>query len=102
MSKRDWLYLALHFTVAAALTALILWWHWFIVLATFIYAWLREQAQHRYDLAQIVGTYPPNVYAVKKSTFFGWMTWWRMFEVAQWTTGSAVVCLAYELWSRRG
>jgi hypothetical protein len=106
MTLRDWGNLALHFTVAAALAALILFNHWFIVLATFIYTWLREQAQHRWVLTLVEAHYTEDradrLYRVRKSTFFGWMSWWRMFEVAQWTVGSAMACLAYELWSRRG
>ena len=100
MTKRDWIYFALHMVVAAALAVLILFNHWFIVLATFIYAWLREQAQHRWILVENIRLTDDGgrLYRREKSTFFGWMSWWRMFEVAQWTVGAFVACLVYELW----
>ena len=71
MKKRETISLALHVTVAAALAALVCWNHWFMVLATFIYAALREQAQHRYILTDwltpLEGMHP---YTVKKRTSF--------------------------------
>jgi hypothetical protein len=98
MSKRDWKNLGYHIGVALVLAALVLWNHWFMVLATFIYAWLREQGQHRYDLrrANADSEFLP-YYHVEKSTFFGWMTWHRMFEVLQWTFGAALASLGWQL-----
>lgn len=85
----------LHLGVAAALTAGVIFNHWFMVLVTFIYTWLREQAQHRWILIKhFDGT---NIFRVEKQTFFGWMTGHRIWEVFQWTIGSAVICAAWEI-----
>jgi hypothetical protein len=102
MKKREAVNLALHIGVGAALAAAVMWHPAFIVLATFIYAWLREQAQHRYILTE--ATERPRspgdlqLYVVDKRTFFdfGWMTGHRIWEVFQWTIGSAV---AVALWT---
>lgn len=93
MKKRDWGNLGLHMGVALALAFAMVWENWLIVPATFIYTWLREQAQHRWILTKAMGGEEPgslNLFAVDKQSFFGWMTWHRMFEVFQWTAGSAV------------
>jgi hypothetical protein len=89
----------LHITVGAALTALVCWNHWFMVSVTFIYAFLREQAQHRYILDKVDLPNTPILYRVQRRTFFdfGWMTWHRLWEVFQWTLGAAAVCLGYQL-----
>ena len=91
MKKRESINLALHITLAGALTALVMWHVLFINLAVFIYAWLREQAQHLYDW-DVDGSGR----IIKTTTgFFGWMTWHRMWEVFQWVIGSAVVSIPW-------
>jgi hypothetical protein len=94
VKKREAISLTLHITVGAALAALVCWNHWFMVLATFIYAWLREQAQHRWVFVD--GAWGE----WRKRTFFdfGWMTGHRIWEVFQWVIGAAVVCLVWEIW----
>jgi hypothetical protein len=94
----------LHITVGAALAALVCWNHWFMVLATFVYASLREQAQHRYILEnwsteEEESDWGHKVYKIEKRTFFDfrWMTGHRLWEVFQWTLGAAAVCLGYQL-----
>jgi hypothetical protein len=93
MTKREIGNLALHIGVGAALAALVCWHPAFIILVTFIYAWLREQAQHRWvltadhDKAAADGR---TLFRVEKQTFFGWMTGHRIWEVFQWVIGSAV------------
>jgi hypothetical protein len=91
MKKREAVNLALHISVGAALAALVCWNHWFMVSATFIYAFLREQAQHRYILTRNSG-WAQGVHAVEKRTFFdfGWMTGHRLWEVFQWVIGAVV------------
>jgi hypothetical protein len=98
MKKREITNLILHVCVGYSLALLVCWNSWFIVLATFIYAFLREQAQHRYEITKhqqfsMEPDFP--VYKVEKQTFFGWITTHRMFEVLQWTAGAA---LARLLW----
>ena len=82
-----------HFFGAVALTAAVLWNYWLLIPVTFVWAWLREQAQHRYifdDSNRIAG----------KATFFGWMTWHSMWEAAQWALGAAAVCVAWFFFGR--
>jgi len=97
MKKREVGSLVAHITVGGALAALVCWNHWFIVLDTFIYAFLREQAQHRYILSSLPAGHG---YTVEKRTFFdfGWVTLHRIWEVMQWVLGAAAACLAFELW----
>jgi hypothetical protein len=94
MRKREIGNMALHFAIAIALTALVMWHREFIIFVTFIYLWLREQAQHRWivTFVQHDTSAPPGtgLYHLDKSTFFGWMTWHRIWEVFQWTIGSAI------------
>jgi hypothetical protein len=91
MKKREAVNLALHIGVGAALAALVCWHPAFIILVTFIYAWLREQAQHRWIL-EAYDKDPKSqiLYAATKQTFFGWMTGHRIWEVFQWVIGAAV------------
>lgn len=100
MSTRETVNFILHVIVGAALAALVCWNSWFIVLATFIYAFLREQAQHRWIIAE--SSFTPSLlsfklYSVTKRTFFdfSWVTVRRMFEVLQWVVGAAA---ARSLW----
>jgi hypothetical protein len=97
VKKREAVNLTLHITVGAALAALVCWHPAFIILATFIYAWLREQAQHRYILTRSKG-WAQGVHAVENQTFFGWMTWHRIWEVFQWVIGAAVAVGIMEIW----
>jgi len=94
MKPREVGNLFLHLGLGLGLTAAVLWFPPAIIPVTFIYAWLREQAQHRY-----IFTAPPDsiTVMVHKRTFFdfGWVTWHRIWEVLQWTIGSAV---AYGVW----
>jgi hypothetical protein len=89
VKKREIGNLALHIGVGAALAALVCWHPAFIILATFIYAWLREQAQHRWVHIEADGV-RETLYLIEKQTFFGWMTWHRIWEVFQWTIGATV------------
>jgi hypothetical protein len=95
MKKREWGNLGLHIGVGGALTALVMWHVLFINLAVFIYAWLREQAQHLYDYE--TEWFPGGSCKLHRVPvgFFGWMTWHRMFEVFQWVIGSAVVSIPW-------
>jgi len=100
MKKREIGNAALHVGIGAALAALVCWNHWFMVLATFIYAFLREQAQHRW----IIG--PANLpgykyYVAEKRTFFdfGWLGRKQVSEIAQWVIGSALACGVWECFS---
>lgn len=87
-----------HFVIGGGLAALVLWNYWFLVPATFVYAWERERGQHRYDLERADSPDIAGLYLVHKPGFFGWLTWHRVFEVIQWTAGAAIVCGAYEIW----
>ena len=96
MKSRELGNMALHIGVGGAITALVMVHPLFIIFATFIYAWLREQAQHRYDYGFsgiTVGGEP----TLKKTNvgFFGWMTGHRIFEVFQWVIGAAVVSIPW-------
>ena len=99
--------LILHVFVGAALAAAVLWhrpepfgYPLYIVLVTFVYAWLREQAQHRlrlekhHYLSQEAG-HP--VYMVEKRGFFefDWVTGHRIWEVFQWVIGSVLAASVY-------
>jgi hypothetical protein len=101
VKKREAVNLTLHITVGAALAAGVCWNHWFMVLATFVYAFLREQAQHRIEIGEFIyDAAPENRYhRIKKRTFFdfGWLGWKQVWEIGQWTLGAAVACLVWEL-----
>jgi hypothetical protein len=103
MKKREALNMVLHIVVGGALAALVIWSYWFLILSTFVYAFLREQAQHRWIIenpdAPIAPIEQVIRWEVRKRTFwdFGWVTSWRMFEVLQWTAGAAAACLGYWL-----
>ncbi len=104
MKKRNVVNLVAHIGVGGALAALVLWNRWFLLLATFIYAWLREKGQHRYVLSRdgvhgldLAFLKLHRLYRVEKSTFFGWMTWHSIWEVFQWEIGCAVALTLYEI-----
>jgi hypothetical protein len=97
VKKREVVNLALHIGVGAALAALVAWHFAWIIFVTFIYAWLREQAQHRYILTRNSG-WAQGVHAVENQTFFGWMTGHRIWEVAQWVIGAGIVYGILEIW----
>jgi hypothetical protein len=100
VKKREAINTTLHIVVGAALAALVCFNFWFAVLATFIYAFLREQAQHRWILKKHMQfSMEPDfpVYTRQKQTFFGWITGHRIWEVFQWTLGAGAVCLGYQL-----
>ena len=97
MKKREIGNLFLHLGVAGALAGLVCWNYWFVVLATFVYAWLREQAQHRWIITGPMPHLSYPAYQLENSTFFGWMTWKRMGEVFAWTGGSILGCLIFYL-----
>ena len=102
MKKRETINLLLHITVGGVLTGLVLWQSYFVLLMVFIFAWLREQAQHRKILIEegtVTGFELGTVrtYRVEKETFFGWMTGHRIFEVFQWVIGCFVALVLYEL-----
>jgi hypothetical protein len=98
MKKREVFSLALHIGVGAALAALVCWHPAFIIPVTFIYAWLREQAQHRYVIGEPIKGISNLLYTVEKQTFFGWITGHRIWEVFQWVIGAAVVVGIVEIW----
>jgi hypothetical protein len=91
---------AYHFFGAVAMVAAVWFSHWLLILDVAIFAFLREQAQHRYETAVLVledGT--KTSYIVRKRTFFdfGWLGWQQVFEIGQWTLGAAVACGVWEL-----
>jgi hypothetical protein len=82
---------ALHLGGAAAMVAAV-WWHDAMIIPVIgIWAWLREQAQHRYILTRSKG-WAQGVYSVEKRSFWdwSWVTWHRVWEAAQWPLGAAV------------
>lgn len=99
MSLRETINMSLHILVGFALAFAVAWNHWMMLLATFVYAWLREQAQHRWilrrDPIQLLDE--PELFMVEKESFFGWVTLHRVWEVLQWTIGAAIACLIAEL-----
>lgn len=105
MKKREIGNLFLHIGVGGALTALALWKPWLILLMVFVFAFLREQAQHRYILKQannlavsVGGLREKPKYYVEKRTFFdfGWLGVHQMFEILEWVIGAQV---ALVLWT---
>ena len=85
--------LILHITVGALFALAVCWSYWLLIPVTFVWAWLREQAQHRYilnDENRVIG----------KASFFGWMTLHSLWEAAQWTLGAAAVCVAWFFFGR--
>ena len=106
MKARELGNMALHLTVGLTLTLAACWNFWLLVPVTFVYAFLREQAQHRYILGEPYTFHPPvegstqdRYYRIEKRTFFdfSWMTFHRMWEVMQWTLGSAIGCGIWQL-----
>jgi len=96
---------ALHFFVMGGiLAALPLVHHWFLVLDAFIWAALREQAQHRFLLTHPGDLRCENYWIVKKRTFFdfGWLGWKQVQEIAETTVGAAVLLGAYEIYLAYG
>lgn len=89
----------LHFVVGGLFALAVCYHAAFMIPATFVYAFLREQAQHRLKLSQetaVLDSQDPgwlqfhDVYRVEKRSFFdfSWLTWHSMFEVLQWTAGA--------------
>lgn len=100
MKKRETINLFLHLGLGLFLTALVLYHRYFLLFDTFIYAWLREQAQHRYIIGKPYERLGDSwTQTVQKRTFwdFSWMTWHSMFEVFQWVIGCAVALGLYEI-----
>ena len=108
MKGRDVRNAALHLTIGGALAALAAWNIWMIVPVTFIWASLREQAQHRYEIKAFTFDTPEEgrYYRVTKRTFFdfGWLGWQQVGEIIQWTVGAAIGCgiLEFRLWEILG
>jgi hypothetical protein len=77
----------------------VMWHRAFIILVTFIYTSLREQAQHRY----VIGTFVTSpyddkkYYTMEKRTFFDfrWLGTRQVWEIGQWVIGSAVVAVLW-------
>ncbi len=104
MKAREIGNMALHMGVGGLLAAAVAWNYWTMIPVTFLYAFLREQAQHRFiieryfaDFTQneIERTDVGNVFTVEKETFFGWITGHRIWEVFQWVIGAEVACGIY-------
>jgi hypothetical protein len=97
MKKRELGNLCLHIGVGGLLAALVLWSPWFLLSATFVYAWLREQAQHRLIITEM-GHLHYAAYSVEKRTFFDfdWITGHRVWEIFQWVIGALVALVAHE------
>lgn len=103
MKKREIGNLFLHIGVGGALAATVLWHPAFIIVVTFVYAWERERAQHRYVFTHAEAQYARSgagkLYLIKKRSFtdFGWVTGHRIWEVFQWVIGAAVACAIWEI-----
>jgi hypothetical protein len=84
---------ALHFFVPVAMILAVWAYHWYFVLDVAIFAFLREQAQHRYILTRIPDERGGGHF-VEKRTFFdlGWLGWQQVFEIGQWTLGAIAAC----------
>lgn len=103
MKKREIGNLFLHMGVGGALAGAVLYHHWFLLLATFVYAALREQAQHRYRITSsqvwVVGEQSPvTIHNIEKRTFFdfGWLGGKQVWEIFQWVIGCLVALGVYE------
>jgi len=88
--------LGLHIGVGGALTALVMWHVLLVNLVVFVFAFLREQAQHRYILTRSKG-WAQGVHAVEKRGFFdfSWLGWKQVREILQWELGSLAVSLPW-------
>jgi hypothetical protein len=99
MKKREIGNTILHIVLASSLTALVMWHVLFINLAVFVYAALREQAQHRWILEHRVAKpmFNWDLYSIEKRTFFdfGWLGKQQAWEIAQALIGSAVVSIPW-------
>lgn len=97
MKARDLANIPLHVGLGLGLAAAVLWWHPAVIPVTFIYFFLREQAQHRYIITGPMPHLSYPAYSVEKRGFFdfGWVTWHSTFEALQGTAGAAV---GYALW----
>ena len=86
------------FVLGAGLAVLPLISPWFLVLTAFVWATLREQAQHRMILTRAEDLMPV-VYRVRKRTFFdfGWLGWKQVREILETTGGAALLVGAFEV-----
>jgi hypothetical protein len=99
MKKRDIGNLFLHLGFGLAFALAVGWNYWTLIGVVLVFAFLREQAQHRY----ILDAYDKDplgqiLYGVNKRTFFdfGWLGWKQVSEIAQWTGGSAIGVALWE------
>ena len=98
MKKRELKNFAYHVLLALVLVSLVLVHRYFLLLDVFIWAALREQAQHRYDFdapAFVVG----DCVVPRKRTFsdFGWLGGKQVGEIFQCVLGAFLALGAYEL-----
>lgn len=93
MKKRDALNIPLHLALGLAVAFAVCWSYWMAIPTTLVWAFLREQAQHRWIIEEHPAIGAPST-ALGKRTFFdfSWLGWQQVFEIAQITTGSAVAC----------
>jgi hypothetical protein len=86
----------LHLVVGFGLVLAACWSYWTLIGSTAIWAFLREQAQHRYKLERSDAA-NANLYWVEKRTFFdfSWLGWKQVFEIGQWTIGATVACVLW-------
>jgi len=104
MKLRECANAAFHTAGGCALASTVVWSSWFAVLVVFVFAALREQAQHRLRLEEhhyLSREAGHPVYIVEKRGFFdwSWFRWKHAFEIAEWTLGAAGgVGLAKLLW----
>lgn len=98
MKSREIGNLALHVGVGGAITAMVMYQPLFIILATFIYASLREQAQHRLILTRATEKGADlSLFTVDKRGFFdfGWLGKKQAFEIVHWVIGAALVSIPW-------
>jgi len=90
------------FVMGALLAALPLISHWFLVFDAFIWATLREQAQHRYAIGDKLLLDGVPVYTVQKRTFFdfGWLGEKQVREILETTLGALLLVSGYDVWMR--
>jgi hypothetical protein len=96
---------ALHFFVLGMVLAVLpLVHHWFLALDAFIWAALREQAQHRYILDYPIVSGDKILYEAKKRTFFdfGWLGKKQWQEIMETTLGAVLLLGAYEIYLAYG